>query len=61
LARRHRIQKLALAHKPDTPLTDEDMFEWSHNLKRVTPDFLRILMLPHFTYFTYMSDALGGH
>ncbi len=26
------------------------MFEWSHNLKRVTPDFLRTLMIPHFTY-----------
>lgn len=26
------------------------MFEWSHNLKRVTGDFLRSLMIPHFTY-----------
>jgi hypothetical protein len=26
------------------------MFEWAHNLKRVTTDFLRILMLPGFTY-----------
>jgi transposase len=26
------------------------MFEWAHNLKRVTADFLRTLMLPNFTY-----------
>ena len=26
------------------------MFEWTHNLKRVTSDFLRTLMVPHFTY-----------
>lgn len=26
------------------------MFEWAHNLKRVTTDFLRTLMLPDFTY-----------
>jgi transposase len=26
------------------------MFEWAHNLKRVTRDFLRTLMVPHFTY-----------
>jgi len=26
------------------------MFEWAHNLKRVTSDFLRALMIPHFTY-----------
>ena len=26
------------------------MFEWAHNLKRVTGDFLRTLMLPNFTY-----------
>ena len=26
------------------------MFEWAHNLKRVTADFLRTLMLPSFTY-----------
>ena len=26
------------------------MFEWAHNLKRVTSDFLRTLMVPHFTY-----------
>lgn len=26
------------------------MFEWAHNLKRVTLDFLRSLMLPNFTY-----------
>lgn len=26
------------------------MFEWAHNLKRVTADFLRTLMLPDFTY-----------
>ena len=27
------------------------MFEWAHNLKRVTDDFLRTLMIPNFTYF----------
>lgn len=27
------------------------MFEWAHNLKRVTKAFLRALMIPHFTYF----------
>ena len=27
------------------------MFEWSHNLKRVTGNFLRALMIPRFTYF----------
>ena len=27
------------------------MFEWSHNIKRVTGNFLRALMIPHFTYF----------
>lgn len=26
------------------------MFEWAHNLKRVTDDFLRALMIPGFTY-----------
>jgi transposase-like protein len=26
------------------------IFEWSHNLKRVSSDFLRTLMVPHFTY-----------
>lgn len=26
------------------------MFEWAHNLKRVTSGFLRTLMLPNFTY-----------
>ena len=26
------------------------MFEWAHNLKRVTADFLRTLMVPSFTY-----------
>ena len=26
------------------------MFEWAHNLKRVTTDFLRTLMVPNFTY-----------
>jgi hypothetical protein len=26
------------------------MFEWAHNLKRVTLNFLRILMLSNFTY-----------
>jgi len=26
------------------------MFEWAHNLKRVTADFLRTLMIPNFTY-----------
>ena len=26
------------------------MFEWSHNLKNVTPDFLRTLMISNFTY-----------
>jgi len=26
------------------------IFEWAHNLKRVTTDFLRTLMLPDFTY-----------
>jgi transposase len=26
------------------------VFEWAHNLKRVTSDFLRSLMAPHFTY-----------
>ena len=26
------------------------MFEWAHNLKRITVDFLRTLMLPRFTY-----------
>ena len=26
------------------------MFEWAHNLKRVTVDFLRTLMIPSFTY-----------
>lgn len=26
------------------------MFEWAHNLKRVTNDFLRTLMIPSFTY-----------
>jgi transposase-like protein len=26
------------------------MFEWAHNLKRVTMDFLRTLMVPNFTY-----------
>ncbi len=26
------------------------MFEWAHNLKRVTSDFLRTLMIPDFTY-----------
>lgn len=26
------------------------MFEWSHNLKRVNRNFLRSLMIPHFTY-----------
>lgn len=26
------------------------MFEWAHNLKRVTADFLRALMIPNFTY-----------
>jgi transposase len=26
------------------------IFEWAHNLKRVTSDFLRTLMVPHFTY-----------
>ncbi|MCR4408657.1 MAG: IS1595 family transposase, partial [Anaerolineae bacterium] len=25
------------------------MFEWAHNLKRVTADFMRMLMIPHFT------------
>jgi len=27
------------------------MFEWAYNLKRVTADFLRALMIPRFTYF----------
>lgn len=27
------------------------MFEWAHNLKRITLDFLRTLMVPDFTYF----------
>ena len=26
------------------------MFEWAHNLKQITADFLRTLMLPDFTY-----------
>ncbi len=26
------------------------MFEWAHNLKRVSSDFLRTLMIPDFTY-----------
>ncbi len=26
------------------------MFEWAHNLKRATSDFLRTLMVPDFTY-----------
>ena len=26
------------------------MFQWAHNLKRVTSDFLRVLMVPHFIY-----------
>jgi transposase len=26
------------------------MFEWAHNLKRVTDNFLRALMIPNFTY-----------
>ena len=26
------------------------MFEWSHNLKRVTADFLKAVMIPNFTY-----------
>ena len=26
------------------------MFEWEHNLKRATSDFLRTLMVPDFTY-----------
>lgn len=26
------------------------VFEWVHNLKRVSPDFLRLLLCPHFTY-----------
>ena len=26
------------------------MFEWAHNLKRVTPAFLRAIMVPHFTF-----------
>lgn len=26
------------------------MFEWAHNLKRITSDFLRTLMVPDFTY-----------
>jgi transposase len=26
------------------------MFEWSHNLKRVTADFLKAVMIPYFTY-----------
>lgn len=26
------------------------MFEWAHNLKRVTADFMRTLMCPNFTY-----------
>ena len=26
------------------------MFEWAHNLKRITSNFLRTLMIPHFTY-----------
>ena len=25
------------------------MFEWAHNLKRITSDFLRSLMMPNFT------------
>jgi len=25
------------------------MFAWAYNLKRVTADFLRALMVPHFT------------
>jgi hypothetical protein len=29
---------------------DVAMFERAHNLKRLTPDFLRILMLPDFIY-----------
>jgi len=27
------------------------MFEWAHNLKQVTDDFLKTLMIPTFTYF----------
>lgn len=26
------------------------MFEWDHNLKRVTPSFWRTLIIPNFTY-----------
>ena len=26
------------------------MFEWAHNLKRVTDHFLRTLMIPRFIY-----------
>jgi transposase len=26
------------------------MFEWAHNIKRVTADFIRTLMIPNFTY-----------
>jgi len=26
------------------------IFEWSHNLKRITSDFLRSLMVPNFTF-----------
>jgi transposase len=27
------------------------MFEWAHNLKQVTADFMRLLMIPNFTQF----------
>ena len=27
-----------------------DMFEWSHNLKRVTDEFLKAVMIPNYTY-----------
>jgi hypothetical protein len=32
------------------------MFEWAHNLKRVTTDFLRTLMLPDFTYLPTCAE-----
>jgi transposase-like protein len=29
------------------------MFEWAHNLKRVSPEYLRLLSVPHYTFFPH--------
>jgi len=37
------------------------MFAWAYNLKRVTADFLRALMVPHFTLkptWAFVDDEL---